>query len=65
MDDLEYDSEYKLIHDICDYCDLKIIKYVVDLGVNLECKDKFQHRPIHCISQRNLKNVKIFCWFKS
>lgn len=43
LDDLEYDSEYKLIYNVCDYCDLKIIKYVVGLVFNLECKDNFQH----------------------
>ena len=44
-------TKKKLIHYICQYSTPKMIKYIIDKGVNLECKDIEQMRPIHYICQ--------------
>jgi len=39
------------IHLLCEYGTIESIKYLINNGVNLECKNKEGNRPIHILCQ--------------
>ena len=45
----ETSDNWRLIHFICKYRKLPIIKHIVEKGVNLECETKNGWRPIHFV----------------
>jgi ankyrin repeat protein len=59
--DLEHESDdglkLKTIHYICANSTPKMIKYIIDKGVNLECEDVNKMRPIHYICLRRSKLI--------
>jgi len=48
----QYQDNWKLIHFICKYGNPKIIKYILDKNIDLECQTLKGMRPIHFICSR-------------
>ena len=48
------------LHYACEYGHLKIVKYLISKGANIEAKDRYSQTPLYFASQRNKAKVVQF-----